>query len=1302
MRKLWVIGLGLIVTLNLFAWLSLPSPVRAAGGPLFIYQSNSYSGQRLSKDEAQINARFEAAEDGLIDENIGFVTIELKLRLESSTTEKDRWTVSGAEFSNANFPSYGSTPNNSSAQGSVLELRNKNNEVVARYDFSSTSWIKYGYEYRQSLPTPSRGLLILKNFGTSSETTLGPADSGNKESPIAAFQYAGVERFGGSGSLFTLPVDNYDSGGSSDPGESTAVKWFGKGLTQELRIKILEEKNKPPTIEVAADPTRDRPKIRFKLAHIGGEGSGWVLWNNVDWLVFDGYEVTDSGKNEVEKKIENLYLLTNDDLAGDDSGNGNILFDSDKVGVGKGKFTEITDNLTINKAELNKLFGYIYYNVPKDNQQENCGGETVYKVGPDTKDDYRHYDQIKGRPDPARQLNGNCLIASAGWPAYWGVSLSSAPANAANCTLAGIFKGGAGISDIFKEFTHCLIESIFKPTVTWAAQLVGEAAGISSAPREANLSLSLKPATISSLLVDHAYAQTKDKESDPLKKNLANYIPDKDGFVYKSWRVTIGLVNIVLVVALLVISFSNITRFNLSSYEVKKALPNLFIGILLANASFFLIRFLVDIATAVTMLFVNDLSHSGSIAAFFAEVTGALTERTINTIGTGAEIASIIIVPILMIVTVVLLLWLAFLLYFRLVAVYLLAILAPIAFVAYGIPGADSYFKQWWQQFSKWLFMVPAMAAVFWLMLAIHRATSGPKQEDSIAQLLIMYVLFFIACTIPTRFGGKVMNDMSGFFRKYSGVGLAQKKMGEGVEFTKERAGLRTQQVFYRTPVGKAIQRYNEKRSQDQENMKKDVDLLKKERHEEVMEGRTGRNTASLSVREEYIGNRAAKVTNEQVKRYLADHPETAKKLSLSDIDKVASEKALKNSKDQIRLQLFQENETTKPEDINKLSGRDKKFLTEMKKVFNDFGESTAREQLVSGELSRQEGIFQGNVLNQKTQLPQLLFNYTEREKEIEDLKGRIERETDVDKKRIYQQQLGSLQASAQNIRRDYDKIKQIEGLNKFEDIDFSQLSMEDAAKIFDGDKETIKRVIGEGKDSTIKLLQGQQRQGAKAFTSGVKGQITEILKDKTAFGIERDMRDFLSSIDKHVKENEAYNDLSEADKQAKQLELKQAFFSGNTSKLAAEGMKIHEIRNGIVAAEQYKIVTNSTSDVRNADVMQSWMKVVNEATGQEHYKEDEISKATSTSSQERRNMGRILVQEGVMAGSPGERQENGGYGVRREGSPNLAQDTTSSPPTNPSADQTGEEEDTLDAADQEEAQAEEQRQQEQESEENK
>ncbi|MEX1123571.1 MAG: hypothetical protein WEC81_00080 [Patescibacteria group bacterium] len=249
--------------------------------------------------------------------------------------------------------------------------------------------------------------------------------------------------------------------------------------------------------------------------------------------------------------------------------------------------------------------------------------------------------------------------------------------------------------------------------------------------------------------------------------SLAERISEPSGFVFPAWKATRGIINVLLILALLLISFSNISHglfgLNLDSYTIKKALPNLFLGIILANASMFIIRYLADIATVVVYFFVELARGPGALfSEFLTAVIGTVGIKTIVATQSAslAGVASIIYL-ILGLVIAVGMIWLAVILYIRLAVVYLLTILSPLAFVAYGIPGMGKYFTQWWQLFIKWLFILPAMCAVFWLMLEIHK--SG---EVSLIRTVLTYILFFTALTIPTKWGGAIVSKTQNAFKK--------------------------------------------------------------------------------------------------------------------------------------------------------------------------------------------------------------------------------------------------------------------------------------------------------------------------------------------------------------------------------------------------------------------------------------------------------------------------------------------------------------------------------------------------------
>lgn len=414
---------------------------------------------------------------------------------------------------------------------------------------------------------------------------------------------------------------------------------------------------------------------------------------------------------------------------------------------------------------------------------------------------------------------------------------------------------------------------------------------------------------------------------------LATLLQDQKGFVYTSWRVTRGAINSLLIIALLAISFSNILKINIDTYTVKKALPNLVIGVILANVSFLIIRYLIDINTVATYFFVNLSEPFTGAKTFHGFLTAAAELVGANTIASTLNALGPIIVLILAIISTVVLLWLAFILYFRLVAIYLLTILAPLAFVAYGVPGFEKYFKQWWQQFVKWVFMLPAMSALFWLMIVIaHNSISNA----SIAGLMIMYLLLVTALSLPSKMGGAVIDKASKAFQKYTGVNAAKK-------FATEQAQNTGKAALARIPGVYRVQEWNKLRK---ENFEKDLAVRRKRAGVKARGGEAGLREATLAHQDAIMGNFEAERKAERSERALTS--QLAERLNGSDIKKTTAEKLLEKTKTTERMKFLNSKDPV------------------IQELLDTFAKESSRASAIADAVGTQESIITGNYTNKR------------------------------------------------------------------------------------------------------------------------------------------------------------------------------------------------------------------------------------------------------------------------------------------------------------------------------------------------
>ncbi|MBR3252699.1 hypothetical protein IKF84_01335 [Candidatus Saccharibacteria bacterium] len=216
-----------------------------------------------------------------------------------------------------------------------------------------------------------------------------------------------------------------------------------------------------------------------------------------------------------------------------------------------------------------------------------------------------------------------------------------------------------------------------------------------------------------------------DKIEDVL---VINPVEADDGSpVYEIWKYFQGVTNIVFIIFLLVIVFSQITGWGINNYGVKKALPKLIIAAILVNLSFYICSLAVDVSNIFGgsirgLLELVESSagvgmEAGTVSgANVAEMYTALASGTALTVG-GAVVAFEtgaiwMMIPMALgaLVSVVIgLITIAM----RQAVVTLLIMVAPLAMVAYILPNTEQWFKKWKQMLFQMLIFYPAFSLLF-------------------------------------------------------------------------------------------------------------------------------------------------------------------------------------------------------------------------------------------------------------------------------------------------------------------------------------------------------------------------------------------------------------------------------------------------------------------------------------------------------------------------------------------------------------------------------------------------------------
>lgn len=209
---------------------------------------------------------------------------------------------------------------------------------------------------------------------------------------------------------------------------------------------------------------------------------------------------------------------------------------------------------------------------------------------------------------------------------------------------------------------------------------------------------------------------------------VINPIPAEDGSpIYEIWKYLKGVTNIVFIIFLLIVIYSQITGFGINNYGIKKALPKLIVTAILVNLSFLICQVLVDVSnifgdglrgvfTTISEAAIPTNEISGISHTSYAEMYSAIGSGTAIAAGAGViafEFGMIwMLIPLVLgalVAVVTGLITIAL----RQAVVALLIMVAPLAMVANLLPNTESWFKKWKDLLSKMLVFYPMFSLLF-------------------------------------------------------------------------------------------------------------------------------------------------------------------------------------------------------------------------------------------------------------------------------------------------------------------------------------------------------------------------------------------------------------------------------------------------------------------------------------------------------------------------------------------------------------------------------------------------------------
>lgn len=266
--------------------------------------------------------------------------------------------------------------------------------------------------------------------------------------------------------------------------------------------------------------------------------------------------------------------------------------------------------------------------------------------------------------------------------------------------------------------------------------------------------------------------------------------------MYQAWSFFRNVANIMFVIAMLFVIFSQITGFGIDNYGIKKILPKLIVTAIIVNFSYIICGIFVDLSNIIGEGIKNILE---SVAGSTTTATEKLGDNVVGVINTligalaavgaaaggltiaGAAISNAVvsgslltvIFPILAFVGSALMagFFAMLMLGLRQALIIIMIVISPVAFVLYAIPNTNGLFKKWFQLFKTLLMLFP----VFCFMvgggfLVSNIIIKGSKDFFmTIIGGLINIAPYF---AVPSM----TKNAMKGFDGAVAGLGALQQK----------------------------------------------------------------------------------------------------------------------------------------------------------------------------------------------------------------------------------------------------------------------------------------------------------------------------------------------------------------------------------------------------------------------------------------------------------------------------------------------------------------------------------------------
>ena len=298
---------------------------------------------------------------------------------------------------------------------------------------------------------------------------------------------------------------------------------------------------------------------------------------------------------------------------------------------------------------------------------------------------------------------------------------------------------------------------------------------------------------------------------------------DNTSTMYQAWSFFRNIGNILFVIALLFVIFSQVTGIGIDNYGIKRILPKLIVTAIIVNFSYIICGLLVDLSNIIGNSIKNifesveftagdkpsdGLGPVGIITFLVTAISaGAAAGAGITVAGSiiGAGGLLTILVPILTFLAsaVIAGFFAMLMLGVRQALVIIMIVISPVAFVLYAIPNTNPIFKKWFTLFRGLLMLYPVycfMVGAGYMASKLIINGSNEFYLQLVAGLISIAPYF----AVPTM----TKNAMKGFDAAIGGIARLQSRASGGLQYANKMV---TNSEAYKASAGNVAYNKQEK-----------------------------------------------------------------------------------------------------------------------------------------------------------------------------------------------------------------------------------------------------------------------------------------------------------------------------------------------------------------------------------------------------------------------------------------------------------------------------------------------------------